>query len=222
MLRCSNELCHIILDVLAAPWRENNIFGFFGVRPANQGQTKYGINNCPFFIWHLECNERCWIKNVNSNFVAPKFACRDYSWIGTKLLPNWTDLLQLLLKYFLDTSLNSRKGKCFFFFFFWGLTGSTLTWSTLPDDPSRCAGLTWRPNKMHRAARPPQRPIKASSCWFWTHISLSFDFPLLKKFFRVISSLAGSSFQLQSVVLVFFALEVSIYFSSSLLFSTRC
>ena len=25
-------------------WRENNIFGFFGVQHANQGQKKYGIN----------------------------------------------------------------------------------------------------------------------------------------------------------------------------------
>ena len=32
-------------------------------------------------------------------------------------LPDWIDLLQLLLKYFLDTSLNSRRGKGFFFFF---------------------------------------------------------------------------------------------------------
>ena len=28
MLWCLNGLCHVILDVLAAPWRENNIFGF--------------------------------------------------------------------------------------------------------------------------------------------------------------------------------------------------
>ena len=30
MLRCPNGLCHVILDVLTAPWRENNIFRFFG------------------------------------------------------------------------------------------------------------------------------------------------------------------------------------------------
>ena len=43
---CPNRLHHIILlDVPAAPWRENNIFGFFGVRHANRGQTKYSINN---------------------------------------------------------------------------------------------------------------------------------------------------------------------------------
>ena len=33
------------MDVLAAPQRETNIFGFFGVRYANREQTKYGINN---------------------------------------------------------------------------------------------------------------------------------------------------------------------------------
>ena len=29
-LGCSNGLCHDILDLLVAPWRDNNIFGFFG------------------------------------------------------------------------------------------------------------------------------------------------------------------------------------------------
>ena len=45
MLWCPNGLRHDILDVLAAPWRENNIFGFFRVRHANRERTKYGINN---------------------------------------------------------------------------------------------------------------------------------------------------------------------------------
>jgi len=45
VLWCSNELHHVILDVLVAPWKENNIFGFFGVWHANQGQIKYGINS---------------------------------------------------------------------------------------------------------------------------------------------------------------------------------
>ena len=44
VLRYPNELLHIILNVLVAPWRENNIFGFFRIRHTNQGQTKYGIN----------------------------------------------------------------------------------------------------------------------------------------------------------------------------------
>ena len=44
VLLCPNGLHHIILDVLAAQWRENNIFGFLGVRHANWGQTKYDIN----------------------------------------------------------------------------------------------------------------------------------------------------------------------------------
>ena len=30
MLQCPNELSPIILDVLAAPWKENNIFVFLG------------------------------------------------------------------------------------------------------------------------------------------------------------------------------------------------
>ena len=44
MLQSSNELSHIILDVLAAPWRENDIFGFFEIQHTNRGRTKYGIN----------------------------------------------------------------------------------------------------------------------------------------------------------------------------------
>ena len=37
-------------------------------------------------------------------------------------LPTWTDLLQLLLKYFLGISLHFRRGerRGFFFFFFFG------------------------------------------------------------------------------------------------------
>ena len=44
MLSCLNELHHVILDVLTDPWRENNIFGFFGVCHANWGKIKFGIN----------------------------------------------------------------------------------------------------------------------------------------------------------------------------------
>ena len=45
MPQCLYELCHIILDVLMALWKENNIFGFFGIRHANRWRTKYGINS---------------------------------------------------------------------------------------------------------------------------------------------------------------------------------
>ena len=30
MFRCSDGLHHVTLDVLVAPWRENDIFGFSG------------------------------------------------------------------------------------------------------------------------------------------------------------------------------------------------
>ena len=30
MFRCSDGLHHVTLDVLVAPWRENDIFGFLG------------------------------------------------------------------------------------------------------------------------------------------------------------------------------------------------
>ena len=76
VLWCSNVLHHVILDVLTALWRENYFFGFFGVRHTNQGRTKYGINSCPFFVWYLECNKRCRIKNVISYFVTPKLRAK--------------------------------------------------------------------------------------------------------------------------------------------------
>ena len=37
---CLNELHHVILDVLVAPYGENNIFAFFGVWHANQRRKK--------------------------------------------------------------------------------------------------------------------------------------------------------------------------------------
>jgi len=90
VLWCPNKLRHVIMDVLVTPWRENDIFGFFGVRHANQGQTKYGINCCPFFIWwHLECNERGRIKNVISNFVTPKLRVETTHGLGSDF--TWLD-----------------------------------------------------------------------------------------------------------------------------------
>ena len=37
VLWCSNGLRHIVLDVLAAPWRRNEIFEFFGVGTQIEG-----------------------------------------------------------------------------------------------------------------------------------------------------------------------------------------
>ena len=50
VLQRPNGLRHIILDVLMAPWRENNIFGYFGIRHANREQTKYSINSILYII----------------------------------------------------------------------------------------------------------------------------------------------------------------------------
>ena len=58
---------------------------FLGVQHINWGRTKYGINSCLFFIWYLECNERCRIKNLISNFVTPKLECGDYLWTEIEL-----------------------------------------------------------------------------------------------------------------------------------------
>ena len=102
-LRRPNGLCHTIIYVLVTPWRENDIFGYFKVRNMNRGQTKYSINNYPFIFWCLECNERCRIKNMISDFVAPKLRA-EATYGSRPVLPGWKYLLQLLLKYFLDLS----------------------------------------------------------------------------------------------------------------------
>ena len=46
-----------------------------------------------------------------------------------RTLPVWPNLLQLLLEYFLDMPLRSRRGEGreIFFFFFFRLIGSALT-----------------------------------------------------------------------------------------------
>lgn len=64
VLRHPNGLRHIKLDVFTTPSRKVNIFDIFGVLHANQGQKKYSICSCPFFIWHLDVKEWCWAKKV--------------------------------------------------------------------------------------------------------------------------------------------------------------
>ena len=59
-----------------------NIFGFLGVWHINRGRTKYCIYNCPIFIWHLDCNERCRINNVIPHFVAPKLSAKTALFMG--------------------------------------------------------------------------------------------------------------------------------------------
>ena len=136
MLQRPNGLHHIILDVLVAPWRENNIFWFFEVWHANRRRTKYSINSCPFFIWHLECNERS-DKERDFEFRCPPNCVRRLFTDRDRTLSDWIALLLLLLKYFLDMSLNSRRGKApppFFWRF------DLVNWSTLTGSPLRCAG----------------------------------------------------------------------------------
>ena len=61
-------------------------------------------------------------------------------------------------------------------------------------------------------------PINALLGSFWLYFSLSLSLLTSKKISRVILSLTGPSFQLQSIVSVFSSLEVSVYFSYSLIF----
>ena len=100
VLRCPNRLCHITVDVSVALWRKDNIFGIFGVWHANRRWTKYGVYSYTFFIWHLECNERCWIKNVIPHFFALKL-CGNCTVHGSRLvLPDIVKLQQLIRKTF--------------------------------------------------------------------------------------------------------------------------
>ena len=71
--------------------------------------------------------------------------------------------MQLPLKYFLDTSLNSGRGKGFFFFFFFKKFIFRFDWVNID-----LVNAAWRPNKVRWAARPPQRPINAPSYSFLT------------------------------------------------------
>ena len=50
MLRCSNGLRHVILNVLTAPWGENNIFGFFGVVTQIEGKQNMVSTLGPQFL----------------------------------------------------------------------------------------------------------------------------------------------------------------------------
>ena len=169
-------------------------FGIFYGLACKSRRTKHGINICPFFTWHLECNERCRIKNMISNFVAPKFMCGDYSQIETRFLLDWTDLLQLHLKIFSNLPLSTRRGKGFFLKkFVFGLTVSTgqrwlgQRWPAaligllgLPDGPRRCA----------RQLRAYKCPILAHLTSFLTFLSLLTS----EKFFGATRALSGFGF----------------------------
>ena len=82
LLWCPNGLHHVDLDISTALWRKYSIFGIFGVWHANRGKTKYVVYNYPFFIWHIECNERCWVKNVILHFIAPKLLAEIVLFMG--------------------------------------------------------------------------------------------------------------------------------------------
>ena len=64
----SERLHHVILDVLAAPWKENNIFGFFGVQHVNRGRTKYGISTEQQIWANQGANWLFWMLSPFSNF----------------------------------------------------------------------------------------------------------------------------------------------------------
>ena len=89
--------CHYMCscDPMEKKWY---FFGFSRVWHANRGWKKYSTNRCPLFIWYLECNERCWIKYVISDFVAPKL--RMEATYGSKPVFRvyWIELILLKLK----------------------------------------------------------------------------------------------------------------------------
>ena len=83
MFRCLNELCYVILDVLAAPWGENNIFGFFWGLTCKLRANK---------IWY---QQRCL---TNQSFKSIHTCGKDHKnskissrWLANKYLPFFTD-----------------------------------------------------------------------------------------------------------------------------------
>ena len=95
---------------------------FLGVQHINWGRTKYGINSCLFFIWYLECYERCWIKNLISNFVTPKLECGDCLWTEIELYLLCSICCSCCWNIFWMRlwALGEEKGEDFFFFFWPG------------------------------------------------------------------------------------------------------
>ena len=139
-------------------------------------RTKHGINICPFFTWHLECNERCRIKNMILNFVASQicvwrlFTDRDkiFTWL------DWSAAVAFENFFGLASEHWERKRVLFLLFFF-GLTVSICQhwlgqrWPAaligllgLPDGPRRCA----------RQLRAYKCPILAHLTSFLTFLSL--------------------------------------------------
>ena len=115
--------------------RKVNIFGIFRVQHANREQRKYNVYSCPFFIWHLDCNERYCIKNVISHFVVPKLYAITAPFLGqNQSYPDKAKLLWLIWERFLLDWLLGTGQKLFFFFW------STVNQSTLTSCPSLCAG----------------------------------------------------------------------------------
>ena len=51
MLWCSNKLRYVILDVLTAPWRENNIFGFSGSSKQIEGKQNTVSTTIKYFFF---------------------------------------------------------------------------------------------------------------------------------------------------------------------------
>ena len=197
MLQCPNRLRYVILDVLVAPCRENNNFVFFKVQHANRGWTKYSNNNYPFFIWHLECNERRRINNMILNFFAPKLRVEtthrsrsDFTWLDWSAAAAFKTFSRPV------SQLKERK-RLFFPLFFWEVWSgqqSTLTWSTLTGGPSRCPELTRRPKKVRWAAQAVQRPIKAPFCLILTSFHSFLWLLTSQKFSGATYELSGSGF----------------------------
>ena len=153
VLWCLNGLHYVNLDVFATPWKKVNIFRIFRVQHANREQIKYGIYNCPFFIWYLNCNERCWIKNVISHFIASKLHVVTAVHRPRLDLPWWRlSCCCWFEKKFLLAWLIGIGHKLFFFGSI--VNRSTLTRLALTSGHSICARQTRRPLKVCGFPRP--------------------------------------------------------------------
>ena len=182
MLQCPNRLRYVILDVLVAPCRENNNFVFFKVQHLNRGWTKYSNNNNPFFIWHLECNERRRINNMILNFFAPKLRVEtthrsrsDFTWLDWSAAAAFKTFSRPVSK------LKERKKLFFPLFFLGSLTGSTVNVDLVNADWWPCKGPRADSAAQEGALGSPSR-TKAYKSPILPHFDLISLLPLTSHF----------------------------------------
>ena len=147
--------------------------------------------------WEVSNKER------DFGFGCPQICMQRLLMARDRTLPAWPDPLRLLLEYFLDAPLSSKRGE-----------------RRLVSDRVNI-NLVNLPGGLRRAAGQPRaykRPLGSFLAHFLSPLysSLSIKFPRALRALRVRAF--SFNFPFQSAVFVYFALEASVHFSSSLCF----